>query len=313
FRPLSPAVKKLTSILGARGFIVPDEIPTILSVIYSNIPVLKKGTDSRLGWGFRLGDRADFQVLVELGPQTYTQPLANQGDSGNSKRNTINSLSDALYAQRQKEKLISNTDGGKWLEDWSNNAQKKKESNDIPSGARPGIAIGEIDAKSVIPDDSMQKFAQLYKEKSAHTLIVPDDVLSVLHVIHANIPQFKKGTDSRFGWGFRVGDRADFQIMLELGPQKFTQPLANQMASGNSKRDTIHRLSDTLYARRQKDKQISTERRKWLENWSSSVQKETDNLPSGARQGTPDDSTLELESQSATAPEKNIKLRRRRK
>lgn len=62
------------------------------------------GTDSRLGWGFRLGDRADFQVLVELGPQQYTQPLANQGDNANNKRNTIDSLSDTLYAQRQEEK-----------------------------------------------------------------------------------------------------------------------------------------------------------------------------------------------------------------
>lgn len=63
------------------------------------------GTDSRLGWGFRLGDRADFQVLVELGPQTYTQKLGNQADdSTNSKRNTIDSLSNTLYAQRQEEK-----------------------------------------------------------------------------------------------------------------------------------------------------------------------------------------------------------------
>lgn len=62
------------------------------------------GTDSRLGWGFRLGDRADFQVLVELGPQQYTQPLGNQGDNANNKRNTIDTLADTLYAQRQEEK-----------------------------------------------------------------------------------------------------------------------------------------------------------------------------------------------------------------
>lgn len=62
------------------------------------------GTDSRLGWGFRLGDRADFQVLVELGPQTNTQPLANQEDKSSNKRNTINNLSNVLYSQRQQEK-----------------------------------------------------------------------------------------------------------------------------------------------------------------------------------------------------------------
>lgn len=57
-----------------------------------------------MGWGFRLGDRADFQVLVELGPQQYTQPLGNQGDNANNKRNTIDTLADTLYAQRQEEK-----------------------------------------------------------------------------------------------------------------------------------------------------------------------------------------------------------------
>lgn len=63
------------------------------------------GTDSRLGWGFRLGDRADFQVMLEIGPQTNTQPLANQGDgNSNSKRNTMDSLTETLYAQRQHEK-----------------------------------------------------------------------------------------------------------------------------------------------------------------------------------------------------------------
>lgn len=63
------------------------------------------GTDSRLGWGFRLGDRADFQVMLELGPQTNTQPLANQEDkNANSKRNTVENLAEILYAQRQNEK-----------------------------------------------------------------------------------------------------------------------------------------------------------------------------------------------------------------
>lgn len=65
------------------------------------------GTDSRLGWGFRLGDRADFQVMLELGPQKNTQRLANQqDDNNNSKRNTLDSLTETLYAQRQLEKKI---------------------------------------------------------------------------------------------------------------------------------------------------------------------------------------------------------------
>ncbi|XP_068901394.1 uncharacterized protein snsl isoform X2 [Tenebrio molitor] len=154
----------------AHSLIVPDEIPTILSVIYSNIPVLKKGTDSRIGWGFRLGDRADFQVMVELGPQKYTQPLGNQGGGGdnNRKRNTADTFSDTLYAQRQKDKQISDTDGGRWLEAWSKSVrQKKPQAAQLPSGAKPGLALGEIDAKSVIPDDSTLKLTELYKEKRA--------------------------------------------------------------------------------------------------------------------------------------------------
>ncbi|XP_066581910.1 uncharacterized protein snsl [Prorops nasuta] len=59
------------------SLIIPEELPTILSLIYSNIPPIKKGTDSRVGVGFRLGEHADFQILVEMGPQTETEPIGN--------------------------------------------------------------------------------------------------------------------------------------------------------------------------------------------------------------------------------------------
>ena len=54
---------------------MPQELPSVLSLVYSNIPPIKKGTDSRVGFGFRLGEHADFQVLFELGPQKFTKPL----------------------------------------------------------------------------------------------------------------------------------------------------------------------------------------------------------------------------------------------
>lgn len=57
------------------GFIVPKEIPELLGSIYSVIPPIKKGTDSRFGFGFRLGEHADFQTIIELGPQMYTKKL----------------------------------------------------------------------------------------------------------------------------------------------------------------------------------------------------------------------------------------------
>ncbi|XP_050309350.1 uncharacterized protein LOC126745518 [Anthonomus grandis grandis] len=149
------------------ALIIPDELPSILSVIYSNIPTLKKGTDSRIGWGFRLGDRADFQVLLELGPQQYTQPLANQGNEGGAnKRNTLNTLADNLYAKMQqakkqeehkveKESSKAVNSSPQWLQNWSKKVSGNNGSNDetLLLNAKPGIAIGEIDAKSVIPDD----------------------------------------------------------------------------------------------------------------------------------------------------------------
>lgn len=70
----------------ATSLIIPEELPTILSLIYSNIPPIKKGTDSRLGLGFRLGEHADFQILIELGPQTETDPI---GTSDNAKKREV--------------------------------------------------------------------------------------------------------------------------------------------------------------------------------------------------------------------------------
>lgn len=70
----------------ATSLIIPEEVPTILSLIYSNIPPIKKGTDSRLGLGFRLGEHADFQILIELGPQTETNPI---GTSDNAKKREV--------------------------------------------------------------------------------------------------------------------------------------------------------------------------------------------------------------------------------
>ncbi|XP_066261804.1 uncharacterized protein snsl [Euwallacea similis] len=156
----------LLQIVAINSFIIPDELPSILSVIYSNIPTLKKGTDSRFGWGFRLGDRADFQILTELGPQIYTQKLANQQEeSGANKRNTLNNLANKLYAQRQQEKReelkkkeVPKSDSEKWLQKWSKTIVKEEKVLDqtqvTPKNAKPGLGVGEIDAKSVIPEDA---------------------------------------------------------------------------------------------------------------------------------------------------------------
>ncbi|CAL7952419.1 unnamed protein product [Xylocopa violacea] len=79
----------------ATCLIIPEELPTILSLIYSNIPPIKKGTDSRIGVGFRLGEHADFQVLLELGPQTETDPIG----KADSKRRRDAMLSAAMRGE----------------------------------------------------------------------------------------------------------------------------------------------------------------------------------------------------------------------
>ncbi|XP_011057985.1 PREDICTED: uncharacterized protein LOC105148151 isoform X2 [Acromyrmex echinatior] len=72
------------------SLIIPEELPTILSLIYSNISPIKKGTDSRFGVGFRLGEHADFQILIELGPQTETDPIGVSNDAKRRRDAMIN-------------------------------------------------------------------------------------------------------------------------------------------------------------------------------------------------------------------------------
>ncbi|XP_075231576.1 uncharacterized protein LOC142330271 [Lycorma delicatula] len=57
------------------GILIPEELPSFLSLLYSIVPPVRVGKDSRFGAGFRVGPNADFQFLVELGPQTNTLPL----------------------------------------------------------------------------------------------------------------------------------------------------------------------------------------------------------------------------------------------
>lgn len=49
-----------------------------MQIVYLKILNLT-GIDSRFGFGFRLGPHADFQTVVELGPQTNTNPISANG------------------------------------------------------------------------------------------------------------------------------------------------------------------------------------------------------------------------------------------
>ncbi|XP_039436723.1 uncharacterized protein LOC120418410 [Culex pipiens pallens] len=110
----------------ANAFIVPEELPSILSLVYSNIPPIKKGTDSRLGFGFRLGDHADFQVQFEIGPQQRTRPIGSL--SGNNKRD-VDSEDYQNYKKQTSSASNSKNPGKTWLETWSKETKQKQHFN----------------------------------------------------------------------------------------------------------------------------------------------------------------------------------------
>lgn len=64
------------------------------------------GQDSRIGAGFRVGQNADFQVLLELGPQSETQPI---GPNANSTRETREQHSNAGELKDGKKRYKKKT------------------------------------------------------------------------------------------------------------------------------------------------------------------------------------------------------------
>ncbi|XP_068622078.1 uncharacterized protein snsl [Battus philenor] len=129
---------------GAASVIIPEELPSLLSVAYSNIPPIKKGTDSRVGFGFAFGNHADFQVLFELGPQTNTMALNGQSFATNNKRQAPSSPPPKINKNREK---FLQTDAGKYLQNW---AQKMKSPQKPvykkPDTSRPGEVMNLEDS-----------------------------------------------------------------------------------------------------------------------------------------------------------------------
>ncbi|XP_022125967.2 uncharacterized protein LOC111000720 [Pieris rapae] len=58
-----------------RFLVVPEDVAMLFTTIYGFAPPIHKGNDHRIGFGYRFGNHADFQVLYELGPQTTTKEL----------------------------------------------------------------------------------------------------------------------------------------------------------------------------------------------------------------------------------------------
>ncbi|XP_028173341.1 uncharacterized protein LOC114362239 [Ostrinia furnacalis] len=120
---------------GSCSIIIPEELPSLLSVAYSNIPPIKKGTDSRVGFGFAFGNHADFQVMLELGPQTNTKNLTGTGfSSSNSKRQAPSPVPPKINKNREK---YLQTDASKFLQNWAQKMKYPKPAS-RPAPPRPG-------------------------------------------------------------------------------------------------------------------------------------------------------------------------------
>lgn len=115
------------------------------------------GTDSRLGVGFRVGPNADFQIQVELGPQTRTKSLGPDADSdtGSSKKRHI-PKHDLDLIKDIKMKNVPETPQG-WLDSWKASV-----------GTVPQNIDEERPSKHLVMDyDTVQHLKQLYKEQQS--------------------------------------------------------------------------------------------------------------------------------------------------
>ncbi|XP_058059873.1 uncharacterized protein LOC131210616 [Anopheles bellator] len=167
------------------AFIVPEELPSILSLVYSNIPPIKKGTDSRIGFGFRLGEHADFQVQLELGPQLNTRPIG--AAAGSSKRYVDNED----YANSIRNSPRS---GSSWLQAWSKQTKQRQQFN------KDKLRDALMPPAPVMNEGAFNQLQQLYEmnkqreyEDSVGTL--PAEVLetriNLLKALHNPVTPFK--------------------------------------------------------------------------------------------------------------------------
>lgn len=141
-----------------------------------------------MGVGFRLGPHADFQVLLELGPQNNTDPIG--GMTANpAKRETLvmkNPQTLVDYFQNIKNYIpnipilktekVSDTLGGQWIDWWKNNILAQNQIGKIQFNKVPGIddlsAEGTENLSFEVRDPTRDRnlmvnhLRQLYRKKS---------------------------------------------------------------------------------------------------------------------------------------------------
>lgn len=154
------------------------------------------GTDSRVGFGFRLGPHADFQVVLELGPQNSTDPLGLNADPPakretlimrnpqklveyvNKFNNYIGTAPSGAGGGKKKEK-VSDTLGGRWIGWWKQNVLNNNSIGKIKFNKVPGIddlsAEGSENVSFQVEDPTKNEnsvvnhLRKLYKAKADDT------------------------------------------------------------------------------------------------------------------------------------------------
>ncbi|XP_047542514.1 uncharacterized protein LOC125075017 [Vanessa atalanta] len=149
------------------GVIIPEELPSLLSVAYSNIPPIKKGTDSRIGFGFAFGNHADFQVMLELGPQTNTMNLTGQPFPKNGNTNSKRQAPPIPPAKinKTKDKYLQ-SDAGKYLQNWAQKMKSPPKQVKRPS-SRPGDVINLEDSMVELVKNDKGEY-EIHQPKPGH-------------------------------------------------------------------------------------------------------------------------------------------------
>ncbi|CAH0713018.1 unnamed protein product, partial [Brenthis ino] len=75
WRCFTPVPQRAQPATDAFFFVVPEDVAMGFTAYYGFAPRIVKGNDHRVGFGFRFGNHADFQILYEFGPQITTKPL----------------------------------------------------------------------------------------------------------------------------------------------------------------------------------------------------------------------------------------------
>ncbi|XP_072948653.1 uncharacterized protein snsl [Epargyreus clarus] len=160
--------------LGGCSIIIPEELPSLLSVAYSNIPPIKKGTDSRVGFGFAFGNHADIQVMFELGPQTNTLNLTGQAfPSGNTKRQAPSLPPPKINKNREK---FLQSDAGKYLQNWAEKMKNPPKLVKRPPPPRPGDVMNLEDSMVELVKNDQGEY-EIHQPKPGN---MPQGVLDTL-------------------------------------------------------------------------------------------------------------------------------------